>query len=336
MGWDQNHSKEIDIYNRTFKEKMQIVGDFKEKGNQYFKEDNYEKASYFYAKALLQFYYIIPEDDAEEAIVKPVQLACHVNQAIWYQKQKRYDEGLTEWYQALNIDPNNVKALYRQATLNREKHNFEKAQNDIKKGLEIEPNNKALIKLKKELNKDIELYVKKSKKVYSKMLEKQEIEQQEAEQSEPPKVVELNEEDELNASTQNVTISEPTNSNINIIEEVKSNPESAHSSIEEVKSANNPNSELSTLIERVDKIEEIVTDLKFTMDILKGYGAIPPKMPDDDEKKEIEQRYKNSNKSKKSKVQPRFLDDWIAITALLLLSVILSVSLTVFIMKTFI
>lgn len=101
MGCDQNHSKEIDIYNRPFIEKMQIVKDFKEKGNDYFKEENYEKASYFYAKALLQFYYIIPENDVEEQEVNPIKLTCHLNQALCFYKQNRFDEGLTECYQAL-------------------------------------------------------------------------------------------------------------------------------------------------------------------------------------------------------------------------------------------
>ena len=32
-------------------------------------------------------------------------------------------------------------------------------------------------------------------------------------------------------------------------------------------------------------MEEIVNDVKFTIDILKRYSAIPPKMPDDEEKR---------------------------------------------------
>ena len=87
MGCDQNHSKEIEIYNRPFDEKIDIVKDFKEKGNMYFKDADYQKASYFYAKALLQFYYIVPEDDKQDEIVKPLQLSCHINQALCYHKR---------------------------------------------------------------------------------------------------------------------------------------------------------------------------------------------------------------------------------------------------------
>jgi hypothetical protein len=96
MGCDQNHSKEMDIYNRSFEEKIIIVNDFKVKGNEYYKVNDYEKACYFYAKALLQFYYIIPDNDKEEKEFYPLKLSCHLNQAICFYKQKRYDEGLTE------------------------------------------------------------------------------------------------------------------------------------------------------------------------------------------------------------------------------------------------
>jgi hypothetical protein len=61
---------------------MEIVKDFKTKGNDYFNENNYQKASYFYAKALLQFYYIIPDNDEQENEVNPIKLSCHLNQAI--------------------------------------------------------------------------------------------------------------------------------------------------------------------------------------------------------------------------------------------------------------
>ena len=139
MGCDQNHSKEIDIYNRPFEEKIEIVNDFKSKGNEYFKQEDYKKASYFYAKALLQFYYIIPDDKKQEDITNPIKLNCHLNQALWFFKQKRYEEGIPETYQALCMDPNNVKALYRQACLNRELDEFEKAMEDVKKAIQIEP-----------------------------------------------------------------------------------------------------------------------------------------------------------------------------------------------------
>ena len=49
MMCNQNHAKEIDIFERPFEEKIKIVQDFKTKGNEYFNQKDLEKAAYFYA-----------------------------------------------------------------------------------------------------------------------------------------------------------------------------------------------------------------------------------------------------------------------------------------------
>lgn len=98
MMCNQNHSKEIDIWERSFPEKIQIVKEFKTKGNDYFKEDDMDKACYFYAQALLQFHYIIPDTKEQDVEVADLNRDCHLNQAMCYYKLKRWDEGLSECY----------------------------------------------------------------------------------------------------------------------------------------------------------------------------------------------------------------------------------------------
>ena len=63
MGCSRNHSKEIDIYSKSYEEKMQRIVFLKDEGNQAYKEAQYDKASYYYAQALLIFYYLIPENE---------------------------------------------------------------------------------------------------------------------------------------------------------------------------------------------------------------------------------------------------------------------------------
>jgi len=48
MGCSQDHSKEIDIFNKPFKEKIARARAFKEEGNKYIQSD-LGKASYYYA-----------------------------------------------------------------------------------------------------------------------------------------------------------------------------------------------------------------------------------------------------------------------------------------------
>ena len=310
MGCDQNHSKEIDIYNRPFNEKMQIVKDFKEKGNDYFKEENYEKASYFYAKALLQFYYIIPENDEEENEVNPIKLSCHLNQALWFYKQSRFDEGLTEWYQALCIDPNNVKGLYRQALLNKSKHNFEKALEDVKHGLEIDPKNHALLELHKTLKDDMKNYIKTSKKVYGKMMEGDKDQSTDLKElQEPKEIVKDSKEDPK-------------------VVEIHDEPKVVEINEEEAKVPPKENNQDELLL-RLEKLEKTVEEIKFWMDILKGYGAIPLKMTEEEEKKEAAIKEVNKEEQKGNWTT----DDWISIVSLVVLAIVLSVTFSVLLVK---
>ncbi len=79
MGCSRNHSKEIDIYNKSYGEKMQRIGDLKDEGNQAYKERVYDKASYYYAQALLIFYYLIPENEEQEKESEGLKRVCHRN-----------------------------------------------------------------------------------------------------------------------------------------------------------------------------------------------------------------------------------------------------------------
>lgn len=49
MGCSRDHSKEIDIYNKPYNEKVQRIIFLKDEGNQTYKEAQYDKASYYYA-----------------------------------------------------------------------------------------------------------------------------------------------------------------------------------------------------------------------------------------------------------------------------------------------
>jgi len=62
---------ELDIYNKPYPEKIKRISLMKEQGNLAMKTlaasedqtETLEKASYYYAQALLIFYYLIPDND---------------------------------------------------------------------------------------------------------------------------------------------------------------------------------------------------------------------------------------------------------------------------------
>ena len=65
-------------------------------------EDYLQKASYYYAQALLIFVYLIPENELEEKETLELEVSCHLNQSLVFMKMKRYEECLQELAQVLH------------------------------------------------------------------------------------------------------------------------------------------------------------------------------------------------------------------------------------------
>lgn len=116
MGCSRDHAAEIDIYNKSYKEKMQRIKLMKEQGNKAIQdynkltarkiaerteeqkkeeEDMIQKACYYYKQALLIFVYLIPDNDAEHDESELLKMQCHLNQSLCFFKMPlKYDECL--------------------------------------------------------------------------------------------------------------------------------------------------------------------------------------------------------------------------------------------------
>ncbi|XP_046444270.1 RNA polymerase II-associated protein 3-like isoform X1 [Daphnia pulex] len=130
----------------------------KNKGNECFKEEKYEKAIECYSKAM--------ELDPSDAILP-------ANRAIALIKVKRFVEAEEDCNTSLKLDPTFVKAYHRRGTARFHTGKMEQALDDFKKVLSIEPHNKAalqeferLSKLSKDSSKSTAL--EKSKEINSK------------------------------------------------------------------------------------------------------------------------------------------------------------------------
>jgi hypothetical protein len=98
IGCNKDHSKEIDLYGKTYEGKMERVSKMvieaelalkqrkqdllkaKRDGKELDEALNGEylqKASYYFAQALLVFYYLIPDNDTQEQEVSAIKLECH-------------------------------------------------------------------------------------------------------------------------------------------------------------------------------------------------------------------------------------------------------------------
>lgn len=111
---------------------MRLVVKNKEEGTELFKGGNFRPAAARYTKALThaaKFFDLNKEDEAE---VKALKLSLYLNLAACYSKMDNWEAVLRNVTDALAIDENNVKALFRRSAYYESKKDWDKAQKDLK------------------------------------------------------------------------------------------------------------------------------------------------------------------------------------------------------------
>nr|GME18553.1 Peptidyl-prolyl cis-trans isomerase FKBP65 [Ipomoea batatas] len=160
--WDMNNTEE----------KIEAARMKKEQGNSWFKAGKYERASKRYEKAASFIEYDSSFNDEEKQQTKVLKVACKLNNAACKLKLKDYENAVTLCTEVLEIDPRNVKALYRRAQAYMHLVELDLAELDIKKALEIDPDNRD-VKLEYKVLKDkIKEYDKKDAQFYGNIIAK--------------------------------------------------------------------------------------------------------------------------------------------------------------------
>lgn len=124
------------------KEKLEQAEFSKNRGTEFFKKGKYALAVKQY-KRVTQI--IGPFDAKKDRDEKKdaVLLAAHLNLALTYLKQEKPSHSITSCNQALEIDPKNVKALFRRGMANFALKELTDAQSDFEKVLSLEESNAA-------------------------------------------------------------------------------------------------------------------------------------------------------------------------------------------------
>jgi len=167
-GQDDN---EDDHDNRRLpkKRRMEIVMKNKTEANELFSDGNYKFAAARYTKALshcAKFVDLSPKDTTE---VDSVKLSLNLNLALAYTKLKNMSQALRVCNDALLIDAESVKALYRRALVKYEIKHYDKAKEDVLKALTLNTTpDKAITKL----NDRIDWMIKRQKDKERKMAQK--------------------------------------------------------------------------------------------------------------------------------------------------------------------
>jgi len=161
-GEDDDHD------NRKLKkeDRMRMVVKNKEEGTELFKGGNYRPAAARYHKALThasKFFDLSPDDEQE---VKAVKLSLYLNLAQCYIKLENFDNVIRNCDEALSIEPNNAKALFRRATAYETKKDWDRALDDLKKAAVSNPEDKAIPKAEERIKKMVAKEKAKDKKIW--------------------------------------------------------------------------------------------------------------------------------------------------------------------------
>ena len=155
-----------------FPERMKLALSNKKEGTELFQGGNYKHAAARYNKALThacKFFDVSPQQQAE---VDATKLGLHLNIAqCWLKIQEGawVEQVVRSCKDALAIDADCVKALYRRATALESKGDYELAKADLTRAAELAPDDKAVAKLGARVDAQIKRQEQKEKKMYSKM-----------------------------------------------------------------------------------------------------------------------------------------------------------------------
>ncbi|KAK9500139.1 hypothetical protein O3M35_001456 [Rhynocoris fuscipes] len=161
-----------DVWMMTSHEKLDEAKNLKERGTQYFKNEKFETAVKLYKKALE---FIDSDAGFEDELLSDrsaVLLALHLNIAMSHLKLKNFTDAKNSCDTALEMDPNNLKALFRRGQALLQLSEPALAKKDFEKVVELEPTNKAAVaQINICIQKQKEIHTK-EKKMYANMFEK--------------------------------------------------------------------------------------------------------------------------------------------------------------------
>lgn len=114
-------------------EPWEVATSFKENGNDSFKHKEYKDAIEYYTKAL-----------QTKAGRPEIDEACYVNRAACNLELQNYGKVLGDCSKALQINPKNIKALYRSSRACIAVDRLDEAQDVLTRGMLLDPENKSM------------------------------------------------------------------------------------------------------------------------------------------------------------------------------------------------
>lgn len=166
---DMEDQEDHDTRRLPTKRRMEIVLKNKNEANELFADGNYRHAAARYVKALTHCGKFFDLSPVEEKEVIEMKLSLYLNVALAYIKLEKFDNAYQYCNDALSLDSNNVKALYRRASVLYQKRKFDDAMKDCVEAGKLAPEDKAVKKLEALVEQQIAKQKQKEKAMAKKM-----------------------------------------------------------------------------------------------------------------------------------------------------------------------
>ncbi|DAZ92528.1 TPA: hypothetical protein N0F65_012758 [Lagenidium giganteum] len=140
----------------------------KDSGNRYFKDKNYEQAAKMYKRALKILESWEPSDE-EAPQCKALLIALGNNVANVQHKLGQTREARQSSLEVLQLDENNLKALYRLGQLCVQENDFSDANKFLKQALALDQNNPKIRELIQQLKEKKQAHKERERKLFAKL-----------------------------------------------------------------------------------------------------------------------------------------------------------------------
>ena len=137
MGCNNDLRKERQLMDKPTKEKIEAGKRFKTEGDDLLKQKKYDEAINVYEKGLLQLFYTFSDDKEEDELIDKIKEGMNLNCSFCKIKQDKFEEATQYLNEAMRVNKENLKTLYRMGFCDFKLEKFDDAKSDIKKALDI-------------------------------------------------------------------------------------------------------------------------------------------------------------------------------------------------------
>jgi len=170
MGCNNDLRKERQLFDKPAKDKIDASKLFKNEGDDYMKNKDFNNAINSYEKGLLQLFYTFSNDTEMDKEVDTMKSSINMNLSICKINLKKFEEAISYCQEALRIDKNNIKAIYRIAYSYLQMEKLDDSNKYVQEGLKINPTNQDFIDLKNQIDKKAKELEDNSRKFFKKLV----------------------------------------------------------------------------------------------------------------------------------------------------------------------